>query len=106
MARRARNNAKMSAASRKRMKEAAEKMSAGLELNELRELVGVTQVDMSSRLKTTQAAVSRLEHRKNTRLFTLQRYLEVLGAELELRAVFPDRTIKLNHVARRRTKPS
>jgi DNA-binding transcriptional regulator YiaG len=97
--------AEMAAESRKHAKKKANKFPAELELNELREALWVSQVEMARKLGTTQAAVSRLERRKNTRLFTLQHYLEVLGGRLELRAVFPDRTVKLNHLARRRAKP-
>jgi DNA-binding transcriptional regulator YiaG len=94
----------LKAESRKRGKKTAYKMAPELELHELREALWVSQMEMARKLGTTQAAVSRLERRKNTRLFTLQNYLEVLGAQLELRVILPDRVIKLNHTARKKAK--
>jgi hypothetical protein len=36
----------------------------------------------------SQAALSRLEHRPNITMGTLQRYIEALAGQLEVRAVF------------------
>jgi DNA-binding XRE family transcriptional regulator len=66
-----------------------------LRLGELRSELGVTQVEMARQLDVTQANVSRIEHEEDLYLSTLRSYVEALGGELELRAVFPDRTVQL-----------
>jgi len=58
-------------------------------LRELRALLGLTQVDVAQRLGIGQAAVSRLEHRDDITLGSLQRYVEALGAGLDIRVLMP-----------------
>jgi predicted transcriptional regulator len=64
----------------------------------LRAALDVTQVQLANRLKVTQTAISRLESRKNWHLSTLSEYVEKLGGHLEIRAVFPERSVRLTHV--------
>jgi transcriptional regulator with XRE-family HTH domain len=71
---------------------------AEMELAELREVLQVSQKDLAKKLKVTQVAVSRLERRPNVLVDTLSHYIEGLGGHLELRAVLPNRTIKLTHL--------
>lgn len=53
-------------------------------LRELRALLGVTQEQLAERLGVQQAAVSRLERREDITLSSLRRYVDALGAELEI----------------------
>ena len=76
----------------------AEKELAEIELAELRAALNVTQVELANRLKVTQTAISRLEGRKDWHLSTLSDYVAKLGGELEIRAVFPERSVRLTHV--------
>jgi DNA-binding transcriptional regulator YiaG len=69
-----------------------------MELAELREALQVSQQDLAKKLRVTQVAVSRLERRPNVLVETLSHYIEGLGGHLELRAVLPNRTIKLTHL--------
>ncbi|MEY2403007.1 MAG: Helix-turn-helix domain [Acidimicrobiaceae bacterium] len=50
----------------------------------------MSQAELAGRLEVTQGAISKLEHADDVRLSTLRQYLEVLGARLELVAVFDD----------------
>ncbi len=59
-------------------------------LFELRKALGLSQTDVAKGLAVSQAAVSQLERSKDPRLSTLRRYLDRLGAHLELVAVFDD----------------
>jgi DNA-binding XRE family transcriptional regulator len=59
-----------------------------LELAALRKEIGLTQVDVASRLGVSQGNVSELEHREDLYLSTLREYVEALGGTLELTAVF------------------
>lgn len=64
-------------------------------MGELRSKLGVTQVEMARQMEVTQANISRIEHEEDLYLSTLRAYVEALGGELQLRAVFPDRTVQL-----------
>jgi hypothetical protein len=70
---------------------------AELELRDLREALQITQVALARKLKTTQAAVSRLERRPRMLIHTLGDYVEALGGRIEVHAVLPDRTVSLTH---------
>lgn len=50
----------------------------------------MSKAELASRLDVTQGAISKLEHSDDVRVSTLRQYLEVLGARLELVAVFDD----------------
>ncbi|MFN0079954.1 MAG: helix-turn-helix domain-containing protein [Prosthecobacter sp.] len=62
----------------------------GVALRELRELHGLSQLDLGTKLGTKQAAVSRVERRSDLHLDTLIAIVQALGGTLEIRARFPD----------------
>lgn len=64
-----------------------------LALAELRQTRGATQNQVAALLKQSQANVSRVERERDVYLSTLRAYVEALGGELELRAVFDDDSI-------------
>ena len=88
----------MSADAQRRADELARKQLLEMELAELREALEIRQEDLAEKLKVTQATISRLERRPNVLLGSLANYIEGLGGRLELRAVLPDRTVKLTHI--------
>lgn len=49
---------------------------------------GVTQVELAARLGKSQGNVSELERRSDVYLSSLREYVEALGGELEIHAVF------------------
>jgi transcriptional regulator with XRE-family HTH domain len=51
---------------------------------------GMTQVDLARTLGQTQGHISRIESRNDLYLSTLRAYVEALGGELEVTAVFDD----------------
>lgn len=59
-----------------------------LELSELRKSLGVTQAQVASILGKSQGNVSELERRDDVYLSSLREYIEALGGELEVSAVF------------------
>lgn len=53
-------------------------------LRELRAIAGVTQAELAERLGVQQAAVSKLERRSDITLASLRRFVDALGAKLEI----------------------
>lgn len=62
-------------------------------LVEFRKAVGLTQVELARKLSISQENVSRLEKRDDMHLSTLRKYIEALGAELELFINIPDKPL-------------
>jgi hypothetical protein len=71
-----------------------------MELRNLREALNMTQVQLAKKLKTTQAAVSRLEKRPGMLVSTLGDYVEALGGTIEVHAVLPGRRVSLTQFLR------
>lgn len=63
-------------------------MAEGERLYELRKEQGVTQIEVADRLGVSQGSVSELERREDVYLSTLRGYVEALGGQLEINAVF------------------
>lgn len=55
-----------------------------IDLAAVRRATGVTQVELASRLRTTQGGVSRIERQSDWRLSTLVAYLDALGVSATL----------------------
>jgi DNA-binding XRE family transcriptional regulator len=70
-------------------------MQLEIALSELREMRGVSQTAVAGILETSRPNVSRIEKETDVRLSTLERYVEALGGQLEIHAVFDDQDIKL-----------
>lgn len=66
-----------------------------LALAQVRESTGLTQQDLAAVLAVTQANVSRIERSGDLYLSTLRRYVEAMGGDLEVVAVFPDRRVPI-----------
>jgi predicted transcriptional regulator len=67
-------------------------------LRELRQGLDLTQVDAAKVAEMTQSELSRLESRGDHRISTLRRYVEALGGQLEVSAVFGGKRVKLTEV--------
>ena len=70
---------------------AAELIAEEMTLQELRRARKLTQVSVAKALGITQDSVSRLEKRSDILLSTLRKTIQVMGGNLSLVAVFPDR---------------
>jgi len=70
-------------------------ISDALALAEIRARRGLTQVDVARVMRTSQANVSKLERREDLYLSTLRGFVEALGGQLELSAVFPEGRIAI-----------
>jgi hypothetical protein len=67
----------------------------GLTLKGLRRELSRTQVEVSRSADMTQSELSRLEARNDHLTSTLRRYIEALGGELEVTAVFGARRVRI-----------
>jgi transcriptional regulator with XRE-family HTH domain len=68
---------------------------AAMPLEELRKARQMTQAKLADALGVNQGEVSKIEHRTDIYLSTLAGYVEALGGRLEIRAVFPDREMRI-----------
>ena len=69
-----------------------------MDLRELRKEAGKTQAEVAEIAEMTQAELSKLERRDDHLLSTLRRYVNALGGELEVVAVFDKKRIPLRGV--------
>jgi DNA-binding XRE family transcriptional regulator len=68
---------------------------ASMPLEEVRKARQMTQAKLADALGVNQGEVSKIEHRTDIYLSTLADYVEALGGRLEIRAVFPDREMRI-----------
>ena len=80
---------------RARNQAAADAVLAEMTLAELRQLQGVTQVDLAERFPTTQSEVSKIEKRDDVLVSTLRRYVAALDGRLEIVAHFGDERVRI-----------
>ncbi len=64
-------------------------------LTAAREQQGLTQQQLADTLGVSQANISRIEHEDDLYLSTLREYVEALGGDLQIKAVFEDQEIYL-----------
>jgi hypothetical protein len=70
-------------------------MSAEMPLEDLRSARNITQTHLASRMQITQASVSKMEKRTDMFVSTLRSFVQAMGGELEIRAIFPDGIVKI-----------
>jgi DNA-binding XRE family transcriptional regulator len=80
---------------RARVDEYRRAIDVALRLAELRRQHGITQAELARRLDVSQANISRIEHEEDIYFSTLRQYVEALGGELEVTAVFGDERLRL-----------
>ena len=64
-------------------------------LEELRKSRSITQAKVAEHLGTNQGEVSRIERRTDIYISTLAQYIQALGGNLEIRAVFPESEVRI-----------
>ena len=69
---------------------------ASMPLDEIRRAREMTQLQLGDAVGVYQSEVSKIEHRSDICISTLVDYFEALGGHLELRAVFPDRSVRIS----------
>jgi len=80
---------------RARAEEKAAKLIAEYAINELREARSMTQARLADILGKDQSVISRIEKRTDMYVSTLAEFIRAMGGELEIRAVFPEGTVRI-----------
>ena len=92
--------AKMSAEARAVSDSEYQRLVEEMSLHQLRKARELTQSKIAEELHIGQGDVSKLERRTDMYVSTLTSYLQAVGADLEIRAVFPDgRAVKITQFA-------
>lgn len=73
-------------------------------LDELREARNMTQVELAKKLGKRQPAISKIEHSTDMYLSTLRKSVAALGGLLEIRAIFPEATVRLRRIGKIRKR--
>ncbi len=81
---------KMSPDSLKISNRIAQDLRREIGLNELRNVLDISQEELGELLNKKQAAISRLERRSDMHISTLRAFVKALGGKLEIIASFPD----------------
>jgi hypothetical protein len=76
----------------RRVKEAAGVMT----LHQLREARSLTQVNLAKVLNVNQGAVSRTEKRTDMYVSTLRNFIQAMGGQLQVKAVFPEGEVEID----------
>ena len=69
-------------------------------LEELRDALRMTQRELAQTLNVDQSAISKLEHRTDMYVSTLRRCIAAMGGQLEIRAIFPEGTVRISQFER------
>ena len=74
-------------------------------LAELPRAFSLTQETLAKKLNVKQAEISKVENRDDMLMSTLRNFVQAMGGELEVRAVFPDRAIEISTFSSLAGKP-
>lgn len=88
--------ARMSSEHQKRAHERAQKILAEMPLQELRQARHFTQEALARTLNSNQALVSKLERRADMYVSSLRSYIEAMGGQLEIMALFPEGAVVIS----------
>jgi transcriptional regulator with XRE-family HTH domain len=88
--------ARMSPDARARSEAKAQIMFEEMALDELREALRLTQESLAQTLHVNQAAISKVERRSDMLISTLRKIIEAMGGELEIRAILPAGTVRID----------
>jgi DNA-binding XRE family transcriptional regulator len=87
--------AKMSPERRERVRRRVQQALKEMALDELRSARQLTQAGLANILGVDQGSISKLEHRTDMYISTLRSYVEAMGGDLQIRAIFPDGEVQI-----------
>lgn len=68
-----------------------------MDLAELRKALALTQSTLAETLGVGQGEISKIEQRTDVFVSTLRRFVQAMGGELEISAVFPDHRVTISN---------
>ncbi len=87
--------ARMSPKARAQSEAMTAKLLKEMPLQELRQALDLTQLQVAETLKIDQAAVSKMEKQTDMYLSTLRRFIAAMGGQLEIVAHFPEGAVRV-----------
>lgn len=90
---------------RQRIEEKKATLREEMSLAEIRQALSLTQSTLAETMDVGQAEISKIESRTDLFISTLRRFINAMGGELEINAVFPDRTITIQNFSSFDQKP-
>ena len=66
-----------------------------MRLNQLREARNLTQANLASILGVNQGSVSKMEKRTDMYVSTLRSFIQAMGGQLQIKAVFPEGEVQI-----------
>lgn len=82
---------------RERIEAAKALLREEMELAELRQALALTQSTLADALRVKQGEISKIENRTDVFVSTLRRFIQAMGGNLEIRAVFPDHAVTITN---------
>jgi DNA-binding XRE family transcriptional regulator len=76
------------------------RLKESMALEELRDALRMTQQELAQTLNVDQSAVSKLERRTDMYVSTLRRCIAAMEGQLEIRAVFPEGSVRISQFER------
>ncbi|MGH8221588.1 MAG: helix-turn-helix domain-containing protein [Woeseiaceae bacterium] len=92
--------AKMTAKQRAASAKLTQQLTDELPLHQLRHALRLTQQQLAESLGVSQVAISKMENQSDMLISTLQRIIEAMGGELELKVHFPQGDVTLKDLGR------
>jgi transcriptional regulator with XRE-family HTH domain len=78
-----------------RIRKSVERAARVMSLYQLREARALTQVNLARLLKVNQGSVSKLENRTDMYVSTLRSFIQAMGGQLQIKAVFPEGEVEI-----------
>jgi transcriptional regulator with XRE-family HTH domain len=79
-----------------RIRQSIAEAAAVMTLYQLREARSLTQVNLAKILNVNQGAVSRMEKRTDMYVSTLRNFIQAMGGQLQVKAVFPEGEVEID----------
>ena len=96
---------KMTPERQERIRQRTQELLAELPLQELRQARAWSQEELAEVLGLNQATISKLERRTDMYLSSLRRFIEAMGGELEITAIFPEGKVRIQLFEELQDKP-
>jgi len=79
-----------------RIRQSVEEAAIVMRLYQLREERNLTQENVAKVLEINQGAISRMEKRNDMYVSTLRSYIQAMGGQLQIKAIFPEGEVQID----------